>query len=86
MTAMGTDATVAFQDSLPESGQWDCISWKRSVVNDWSVPIGDGGGDRERTFAANSGKSKADIRYATPINSVLSVGDCMTSEDGSLEK
>jgi len=36
--AKGTDATVAFQDSLPESGQWNFASWKRSVVADCSVP------------------------------------------------
>jgi hypothetical protein len=35
---MGTDATVAFQYSLPESGQLSFASWKRPVVTEYSVP------------------------------------------------
>jgi hypothetical protein len=36
---VGTDATVAFHDSLPESGQWNFASWKRPVVTERSVPL-----------------------------------------------
>lgn len=39
MTALGTDATVVFQDSLPESGRWNLTPWKRPVVNECSVLI-----------------------------------------------
>jgi hypothetical protein len=31
---VGTDATVAFHDSLPESGQWNFASWKRPLVTE----------------------------------------------------
>jgi len=61
---MGTDATVAFQDSLPESGQWSFASWKRPVVTECSVPIADGDQNRELPFAGNAQNGKTDIRYA----------------------
>ena len=48
---MGTDPTVAFQDSLPKSGHSNFRSWKRPVVSAYLVPIADGGGNRERPFA-----------------------------------
>jgi hypothetical protein len=38
MSAKGTDATVAYQDQLPKSGQWKFAFWKRPVVTERSVP------------------------------------------------
>ncbi len=36
-SAKGTDATVAFQDSLPKSGQWNFVSWQQPVITECSV-------------------------------------------------
>jgi hypothetical protein len=37
VSAMGTDATVTFQNSLPKSGQWNFVSWQQPVVTEYSV-------------------------------------------------
>ena len=61
---MGTQETVAFQSSLPESGRTNPDSRKRSFPTDSTVPIRAGGETRERPFARNEWIGEAAIRYA----------------------
>ena len=63
---MGTDTTVAFQDSLPESGQWNFASWKLSVVTECSMPTAVARHFPRPTAGLRVEQSRKDHSWAAP--------------------
>lgn len=62
---MDTDATVAFQDSLPESGQWSFASWKRLIVTECNVPTAVARHFPRPTAGLRVEQSRKDLTWAT---------------------